>query len=245
MLARVAAIAGSVFMDAVRKRVVILVGFFGVALALLIPSLPSYGLGVAVGVYREVALALTFAAGVALTLGLAANRLPGELERRTVYNVLAKPVRRVEYLAGTWAGITAVAGAAIAMLTVVEQVVGLVRYQDAMWRLWEGALAIWLETGVVAAVAVAVSSVAGPVVVVVASLAVLFIGHARTSALGAGTPRIVRFVYPSLDAFNVINPVAHGAGIGLVDVGAMLLSFVGWVGLVALAGALAFRRRDL
>jgi ABC-type transport system involved in multi-copper enzyme maturation permease subunit len=245
MLVRLGAIAGSVFMDAVRRRVVYLVGFFGFIMALAIPSLPSYGMGVAIGVYREVSLALTFAASLALTLALAANRLPGEIERRTLYNVLAKPVHRLEYLVGTWLGIFAMAGAMIVGFTVVEQVVGLVRYQDAMWRLWQGALAIWLETGVVAAIAVSVSAVTGPVVVVIASVTAVFVGHSREGALSAGAPAIVRALYPSLDTFNVINPVAHGTGIGPVYTGAMLLSFFGWIGVVLLLGVAGFKRRDL
>jgi ABC-type transport system involved in multi-copper enzyme maturation permease subunit len=240
MSRRLLAIAGSVFMDAVRKRVVLLVGFFGFVMAVAIPSLPSYGLGIVVGVYREISLALTFAAS-----GAPANRVPGEMERRTVYNVLAKPVHRLEYLVGTWAGIFGVLGAVIAGFTLVEQVIGYVQYGDPMWRLWQGALAIWLETGVLAAVAVAVSAMAGPVVVVVATATVLFAGHARDGLLGADSSGLARTLYPSLDTFNVINQVAHGTGIDPAYVGAMALAFVGWVGVVLLLGVAAFGRRDL
>lgn len=244
-LSRISAIAGSVFMDAVRKRVVYLVGFFGVIMALAIPSLPSYGLGVATGVYREVCLALTFAASLAIALALAANRIPGEVERRTVYNVLARPVDRLEYIVGTWAGITAVVAASIVGFTIVEQVVGFVKYQDAMWQLWQGALAIGLEASVISAVAIAVSTVSGPVVVVVASLAVVFAGHAREGVLGPDVPSGLRMLYPSLDSFNVINPVAHGAGIGSIELAAMLLTFIGWAGIVLLLAGAGFGRRDL
>ena len=245
MIGRLAAIAGSVFMDAIRRRIVIVVGFFGAVLAFMIPSLPSYGMGVVVGVYREVSLALTFAASLVLVLALAANRVPSEIERRTVYNVLAKPVHRLEYLVGTWLGVFAVMGSAIAAFTVIEQVVGLVRYQDAMWRLWEGALAIWLETGAIGAIAIAVSSVTGSVVVVVASLTMVFIAHSRDSVLGPGSPTLARALYPSLDTFNVIGPVAHGSGIGLAHIGGMFVSFVGWVGVLLILGVLGFSRRDL
>lgn len=244
MIGRLGAISGSVFMDAVRRRVVYVVAFFGVVLALAIPSLPSYGLGVVSGVYREVALALTFVASLVLVLALAANRVPSEVERRTVYNVLAKPVRRLEYIVGTWLGVMGVMGAVIAAFTVIEQVVGVVRYQDAMWRLWQGALAIWLEMGVIAAFAIAVSAVAGAVVVVVSSLTMLFIGHARDAVVGAG-PSILRALYPSLDTFNVINPVAHGSGVDLPYAAGMLLAFAGWVGVVLLIGVALFERRDL
>jgi ABC-type transport system involved in multi-copper enzyme maturation permease subunit len=244
MIGRLAAIAGSVFMDAVRRRVVYVVAFFGVVLAVAIPSLPSYGLGVVSGVYREVALALTFTASLVLVLSLAANRLPSEVERRTVYNVLAKPVQRLEYVVATWLGVMGVMGATIAAFTAIEQVVGLVRYQDAMWRLWQGAFAIWLEMGVIAAIAIAISAAAGAVVVVVGTLTMLFIGHARDAVVGS-TPSLVRSLYPSLDTFNVINPVAHGTGIDALYAAGMLVSFVGWVGVVLLIGVGLFGRRDL
>jgi ABC-type transport system involved in multi-copper enzyme maturation permease subunit len=244
MIGRLAAIAGAVFMDAVRRRVVYVVVFFGAILAVTIPSLPSYGLGVVEGVYREVALALTFVGALVLTVSIAANRVSGEVERRTVYNVLAKPVARSDYIIGTWLGVAAVSAAAIAGFTVIEQVVAVVRYQDAMWQLWQGALAIWLEMGVVAAIAIAVSALSGPVVVVVATLTVLFIGHARDSVVGS-EPSLSRSLFPSLDTFNVINPVAHGTGIGMAELSGMLLAFVGWVGVCLLLGSLGFERRDL
>lgn len=245
MIVRILALAGSVFMDAVRRRVVLLIGFFGFVMAVAIPSLPSYGMGVVGGVYREIALALTFAASAALALSLAANRIPGETERRTVYNVLSKPVHRLEYLIGTWAGIFAVIGAMIAGFVVVEQVIGYLNYRDPMWRLWEGAFAIWLETGILTAFAVGVSSLAGPVVVVVATFALAFIGHTRDWLFGEDVTSLAYRLYPSLDTFNVINPVAHGTGIGLVYTGGMLLAFVGWVGALMLLSTLAFGRRDL
>lgn len=244
MIVRLAAISGAVFMDAVRRRIIYVVGFFGLVLAFLIPTLPSYGVGVVIGLYREVALALTFVASVVLVLALASNRIPSEVERRTVYNVLAKPVHRLEYVVGTWLGIMAVMAAAISAFTAIEQIVGLLQYQDPVWRLWEGSLAIWFETGAVAAFAIAVSTVAGPVVVSVASLTMVFIGHSRDSVVQGGPP-VLRALYPSLDTFNVIDPVAHGAGIGLLDGLGMVLAFVGWAGVMLLVGVLAFSRRDL
>jgi ABC-type transport system involved in multi-copper enzyme maturation permease subunit len=101
MIRRILAIAGAVFLDAVKRRIVYLIGFFGVVMALAIPALPSYNVGVQASVYREIALALTFVAALALTMTLSANRIPGEIERRTVYGVLSKAVGRWEYVVGT------------------------------------------------------------------------------------------------------------------------------------------------
>jgi ABC-type transport system involved in multi-copper enzyme maturation permease subunit len=244
MLRRLSSIAGAVFLDAIKRKIVYAVGFFAAVLAFSAPSLPSYGVGVDVGVYREVALALTFAAALVLSLALAANRIPSEVERRTVYNVVAKPVGRWEYVVGTWIGITAVMGAVIAAFTVIDQLVGLVRYSQPMWQLWEGAFAIWLEIGVLTAFAVAISAISGAVVVTVATLAFAFIGHSRQPVLNAWT-WFPGWLYPSMDTFNVINPVAHGSGYGVPYALLMAAVFLGWVVALLVLGSLGFARRDL
>lgn len=245
MIRRIAAISGAVFLDAVKRRVVYLVLFFGAVMAVAIPSLPSYGAGVPAAVYREMALALTFVAALVLTLGLSANRIPGEIERRTVYAVLSKPVARWEYMVGTWLGIFGVVGICIIGFAVVDVAVGWLVYKEVMFRLLEGAYAIWLEMGVLAAFACAVSGLTGVVVVVTAALTFLFVGHTRGALFPAGATGLARLLYPSLDAFDVVNPVAHGAGIGPVYAALMTATFLGWVGLLLLAGSAAFSRRDM
>lgn len=238
-------IAFGVVADSLRRKVVYVVLVFAALLALAIPSLPDYGLGVESAVFREVALALAYVTALIVTMSLAANRIPAETERRTVYNVVAKSVSRWEYLVGTWLGMFLVAGGAVAAFTIIEQVIGLITYQELMWVLWEGALGIWLEMGVIAAFAVAVSAITGPVVVVTATLTVLFIGHARGTLLGGEGALALRPFVPSLDAFNVVNPVAHGSGVPPLYLVSMLVVFVGLTGLCLLVGSMLFGRRDL
>ncbi len=245
MMKRIWPIALGVVTDSLRRKVVYVVLVFAALLALAIPSLPDYGLGVESAVFREVALALSFVTALVVTLSLAANRVPGELERRTVYNVVARGVARWEYLVGSWLGIFLVAGGAVAAFTVIEQGIGLITYREYMWLLWEGALAIWLEMGVVAAFAVAASAMTGPVVVVTAALAALFIGHSRSTLLGGEGALALKPFMPSLDAFNVVNPVAHGSGVPALYVLSMVVVFIGLAGLSLAVGSLVFAGRDL
>lgn len=245
MIGRILPIAFGVVADSLRRKVVYVVLVFAGLLAFAIPSLPDYGLGVESAVFREVALALAFVTAIVVTLSLAANRIPAEVERRTVYNVVAKSVSRSEYLVGTWLGVFLVAGGALAAFTVVEMVVGYLTYREIMWQLWQGALATWLEMGVVAAIAVAVSAITGPVVVVTATLAVLFIGHSRSTLLGGEGAMALAPFYPSLDAFNVVNPVAHGSGVPPLYIASMLAVFAGFTGIALIVGSVLFSRRDL
>ncbi len=241
----VIAIAGSVVADALRRKVVYIVLVFAAIMAIAIPGLPSYGVGVVEAVFREVSLALMYVVAMVVVLSLSANLVPGEVERRTIYNVLARDVRRWQYLLGSWLGVLGVMAGAIAAFTIVSMAVGLWTYSEVMWRLWEGALAIWLETGVIAAFAIMVSTVTGPVPVVVASLAFLFVAHLGGGLSTLQSEAAKTTFYPTLEAFNIINPVAHGTGVSIGYMALMVVVGVAWVGALLGVGALLFERRDL
>lgn len=241
---RVLAVAQAVVSDAIRRRIVWVVVLFSLVLAGAIPMLPSYGVGVEGAVYREIALAMTYVAAMVVALVLSVARIPVEIERRTLYSALAREVRRWEYVLGTWLGIFLTLGAAMAAFGAIVFGVGWAVYHEPMWQLWQGVLAIWLETGVIAAFCVAVSTVTVPVVASVAALAFLFITHVRTGLLVGPENPIWRF-YPSMDAFNIIAPVAHGPGVSLLYVVTMIAVFIGWAGVLVVLGALGFARRDL
>jgi Cu-processing system permease protein len=241
---RVAAVARAVVSDAIRRRIVWVVVLFSLVLAAMIPMLPSYGVGVADAVYREIALAMTYVAAMVVTLVLSVARIPVEVERRTLYSVLARDVRRWEYVLGTWLGITLTLAAVTAAFGGIIFAVGWAVYGAPMWMLWQGVLAIWMEAGIIAALCVAVSTITLPVVVAVAALAFLFIAHVRADLLG-GPENPLWYAYPSLDAFNIIAPVSHGSGVSPLYLATMALAFAGWVGALVFLGALGFSRRDL
>lgn len=242
-MSNIRAIASSVVADAIRRKVVYVVLLFAGIMVAAIPMLPSYGVGVVEGVYREVALTLTFVAGMTVALALSANRIPGEVERRTVYNVLSRSVHRWEYVAGTWVGVTVVLMCVFVAFGVILTGLGLAIYGQPMWQLWEGMLAIWLESSVVAAFAIAVSCVSGPVVVATASIVFAIIAHARSGLFTED--QLAWRLYPSLDTFNIINPVAHGGGVGAGYIAVMLAVFCAWVAAFMLLAMVVFERRDL
>jgi len=241
------AIAAAVVADAIRRKVVWAVLVFAVFLGLSIPSLPSYGVGVAASVFREVAIALTYAAAIVVGLALSATRIPVEVERRTVFNVISRDVRRWQYVAGSWLGMFIVLGGVIALCCIATIAIGYfsIGGNELMWRLLQAAFAIWLEAGVVMAFAVMLSCYFGAITAVVGALAFTFIGHAVISLLQLPEGTRAPWYIPSLDIFNVINPVALGTGYGLTYAIAMTLAFFAWVVLLLLGASALFGIRDL
>jgi len=241
------AIAAAVVADAIRRKVVWAVLVFAVFLGLSIPALPSYGVGVAASVFREVAIALTYTAALIVGLALSTTRIPSEVERRTVFNVISRDVRRWQYVAGTWLGMFAVLGGVVFACSVATIVIGYLAIpgDEVMWRLLQAAFAVWLEVGVIMAFAVMLSCLFGAITSVVGAMSFAFIGHAVVTLLGLGEGERAPWYFPTLDIFNVVNPVALGDGYGPLYALSMVVAFSAWVALFLLGGSLLFRSRDL
>lgn len=241
---KVLALSSAVLADAIRRKVVWIVVVFVALLALAIPLLPSYGVGVVDGVFKEVAIALMYAAALTVTLAMSATRIPSEIERRTVFNVLARDVRRWQYLAGTWAGIVLVTGVALVALTSVAVAAGLMVYGSLMLELFAAAFAVLLEMGVVAAFTLMMTTRVGPVTSLVGAIAFVFIGHSVLSVVAVQVESVPWWV-PSLEVFNVIDPIAYGAGYGVVYALAMIAVFLAATALLGVLAAMLFEGRDL
>lgn len=245
-MSKVLAIAGAVVRDAIRRKIVWVVFVFAVLLSFVAPSLPSYGAGVVEAVFREVTIALMFAAAFVVTLTVSAGRIGAEAERRTVYNILGHDVRRWQYVTATWLGTFAVEGVVVGLLCATSMAVAGVVYHQFMWRLVEAAFAVWLEMGVIGAVAILASTRVGVVTAVVAAGTFTFAGHSVGSLLTGGNPDVRPPAWvPSLDTFNVIGPVAHGTGYSPLYALSMLAVFAGWIGLLLLVGSWMYEGRDL
>ncbi len=241
-MSRVLTIARAVIRDAIRRKVVWVVVVFAALLSIVAPNLPSYGVGVVSAVYREITVALMFAASLVVTIALAATRIPVETERRTVFTVLARDVSRWHYVVGTWAGLCAVTGIAILAFGMAAIAVGALVYREVMWLLLAGALAVWLEMSVIAAATVMSSARLGVVTSAVFALAFAFAGHSVGGLVsGGGLPWFV----PTLDVFDVVNPVAHGSGYGALYALGMIGSCAAMSGLLLLVACALFDGRDL
>jgi len=243
MVFRVLAITQAVVVDALHRKLIYVIGLFAMLMATAIPFLPSYGQGIVEAVFREVALALIYVFAMVVSIALAATRLPAEAERRTLYPLLSRGVGRGEYVLGTWLGIVAVVAATLIALAAVTVLIGWFNYQEMMLVLFSGVFAIWLEAGVLIAFCVLVSTMAGPVVASVATLAFLFAAHVRSVIAEPGT--ILWTLYPALDTFNVIAPVAHGTGYGLTYGLTMLFYWGVYTTILLALSTVAFGRRDL
>ncbi len=144
---RLAVIALHTFREAVRDRVlhgVLGGGVFGLFVVLAMAEL-SIDQQQRVVADLGIALVSLLSVGVAVFLG--SSMLARELERRTLYLVLPRPLARWHLLVGKYLGIALTGFVFEAAMGAVLMAVAALQRGDAPWR-WGVALLLWLATAV-------------------------------------------------------------------------------------------------
>ncbi len=253
------AVAVSVIREVARRKIFYGVVLFAVLLILLVPALPSSGVGVQVQLLRQAALGLTSMMAALLALILGCSILPGEFERRTLYNALSKPVRRSTYYLGKWLGLALTL--AVTLVAVLALILVLVAAKFGFFNpgIIKAIFAIWLESLVLAALALLTSVYltavpaffAGVLFYVICHVKADFLYNTMTNAAQAwplrGLAAIFYYLLPNLERFNLNETIAHSEEVFRVGAGTIffLLGLAAIFSVAFLAGGIGlFRKRE-
>jgi Cu-processing system permease protein len=262
------AIALAVFRESVRDRVfynLVLFASLLVAASFLIGQLTA---GQDVKIIKDLALAATSLFGLFIAVFVGIGLVWKEIERRSVYNLLSKPVRRHHLVLGKYFGLllTLLVNMAV-MAAVIFSVLAVLQWTLPPSTVKAGAaiptdprllIAIFLvfaQLSVVVAVAVFFSTFASPMVSAALTFGLYVVGHfnADLKNFEAIVPskavgwfaRTLYYLLPNLAPFDVKAQVVHGQPVALGYVGLTVAYAVIYVAALLLASCLIFQRRDL
>ena len=251
---RVLAIARNTIREAVRERLVLVVGLFGFALVIGARALSPLALGEGRKVVIDFGLAGSMMLATLLAVFLGSSLLHKELERRTIYSILAKPIRREEFLLGKFLGLWVTASLLLAAMAGTVAAVVTITYGDTPGVL-AGAVGLsMMELGIVTAVVVVFSSFTTPALTAFFGISAVVVGHFAedlhafaSQGVPAGVRVLLEGIYwalPHLDVFNARGLVVHGVA---VETERLLFAFAYGTlyigGLMVFAGTI-FRRRE-
>jgi Cu-processing system permease protein len=152
-LARIYAISINTFREAVRDRV--LYGVLGFACAVLLFTLALAELSVheQARVVADVGLASISLFAVIVAMFLGSSLVYKEIERKTLYVILPKPVRREEFLLGKYFGIFLTAAVFVALMGALQLWITAVQADAPLWQACTLLGALLLLLGVMLALA--------------------------------------------------------------------------------------------
>lgn len=247
-------VAGATFREAVRSRTFLgLLAIFAVATALTrVVGWISATDGNLVAV--DLVLSLQSVIGVLVAVATGTVLVQNEIEQKTLYTVLSRPLPRWHFVVGKFLGLAGALAASQLLMAVIG--LGWVWATGAVLNPWL-ALAVLmtvLEVLVMAAVGLCLSMLAGPLLSAVLCLAVFALGHAvatlpelidhlegwnRTLAVGAAT------LVPNLGMFTFRGQAIHGHAMTAGDA-LNSLAYAGlWIALMVTIAVAVFRRKQL
>ena len=221
MNTRIGLIASNTFREAVRDRVLYnLIGF-----ALLMSGAAILVGQISIDIERLVVVNLGLTAvslfGLVIAIFIGIGLVSKEIDRRTLYTVLSRPVRRWEFIVGKFLGLSATL--VVNTVCMALGVFGALLYVSHQLQHSDGWLLIALyfivlQFLIVTALALLFSSFSSPLLAAVFTFSLFVIGTFAEdlrgfAAMAHGAMRWLAtgaaYLVPNLSALNVISSVAH------------------------------------
>jgi ABC-type transport system involved in multi-copper enzyme maturation permease subunit len=254
---RLVPIATNTFREAVRDRVL----YNLVAFAILMAGASILVGQISVDVERLVVINLGLTAvslfGVVIAIFIGIGLVSKEIEKRTLYTVLSRPVRRWEFIVGKFLGLSGTlvvnsicmaAGVYAALLYVSHHL------QASDGYVLVAIYFIVLQFIMVTALALLFSSFSSPLLSAVFAFALFLIGSfsedlrgfaAMSQGLARWTITAVAYLIPNFSALNVISSVAHGEPVAARLIAANTAYALLYAGVAICAAVVIFERRNL
>lgn len=253
-LNRVAVLAQNTLREAVRNRLLYNLLFFALLMIASSVVLAEMHLGYRDRIYRDVGLAAISFFGALIAIFVGINLVNREIAQKTVYTVLAKPVRRWEFLAGKYAGLAALLAIQVAAMTLCFLGVLWLQHAEITPGIFQAIGLIYAELALVTALALFFSTFTGSYLAGMFTVAFWIVGHLLVDlrAFGehseiAGLRSLTETLYwalPNLDRLDLKAEAAAGLTLDAGRVlGASAYAACYSLGLL-LAATFVFRRRD-
>jgi ABC-2 type transport system permease protein len=247
-------IARNTFREATRDRVLAGVVIAGGVVILGTQLLHTLALGEGRRLTTDLGLTTISLFGLLIVLLVGTSLVAKEIERRTIFNLLVRPISRPAYLVGKWLGLSGALWVVAGSLGLVLWGVLALQGHGAMGpAVLEGAYLAGLELTVITALAVLFSALSTPVLSALYTLGFYAVGQwswdlrefAR-QAPGAlkSTLEVVANLVPNLPVFNMRALAASGEPTTVYHLALATLYALVYCGCVLALASAAFESRD-
>jgi ABC-type transport system involved in multi-copper enzyme maturation permease subunit len=249
----VLAIAVNTFREAVRDRILYLLLVFALLMILASRIVGVLTVGDEDKIIKDFGLSAIEVFGVMTAIFVGVGLVFKEIERRTIYAIVTRPIHRHQFIFGKYLGLALTLLVNTSIMTAGFYGLLLVR-GVAEPRLLIAIGLIFVELLMVTAIAIFFSSFSTPILSGIFTLSTYVLGQLSWSfdllknrlgsGVGAGICGVLYHVVPNLWRLNVKSEVVHGLPLpdGLASSSAVY--GLAWTAVILFGAALAFERRD-
>ena len=251
-------VASNTFREAVRDRVLYNLVFFALLMMAAAILVGQISIGIEQSVIVSLGLTAISVIGIFISVFIGVGLVSKEMDKRTLYALLSKPVERWQFLLGKFAGLVmtltvntaAMAVGLYAVLWVVKH-----SFVKGDWYLLVAVYLILLKLALIVALAMLFSCFTTPFLAILFTvglyLAGIYAEDLRTMQavdLNPATMKMLRgisYLLPNFENFNVMGAVAHGRRVPGILVWQDTWYAILYGAIVLAGAAMVFSRRNL
>ena len=257
-MSRILIVAKNTFREAVRDRVLYNLVFFALLMIASAVIVGQISMDIETVVMVSLGLSAISLIGLLIAVFTGVGLVSKEIDKRTLHAVLAKPLRRWEFLLGKYAGLVLTlavntAAMALGLLLVMIYMKHSLERSDAVVLV--AVYFILLKLTLVVALAMLFSCFTSPLLAILFTgglyVAGLFVAQLRNLQSTQMTPQmqkvfaILSFLLPNFENYDVMGAAAHGRSIPASLVLHNTLYTMLYCAIVLSAAAAIFSRKDL
>ena len=252
---KVLAIGLNTFKESIRDKVFYSLLFFAVILVFFSIVLSKLTLGDAMKIIKDFGLGSISIAGTLIAIFVGIGMVYKEMEKRTIYIILSKPLARWQFLMGKFLGLSLTILVEVSVMTVLLFALCFAYEKVLPWPLLIAIVPIFFEILIILAFAVFFSSFSTPFLSGMFTLAVFIIGHftrdlrqlasVSEDALFKVFADAAYYILPNLEYLNYKTRVVHDLAIPGQQFFLSLFYAVCYAALVLTAAVFIFKRRDI
>lgn len=247
-------IAGATFREAVRSRtflMLLVIYLIGVLLSRIVGWISSTDGNL---VTTDLVMSLQSIIGVLVAVATGTALVQVEIQQKTLYTVLSRPVERWQFVVGKYLGLAAgLAAGQLAMMAIGLSYLWLTGATVQGWLVIAGLLTV-MEVLVMAAISLCWTSLSSPLLAAVLGLATYALGHAVTALPGlinhlSGGQQVIASVLaslvPNLGMFTYRNEAAYALPISATEIAERVTYGTLWIAFLVVISVGVLRRKQL
>jgi ABC-type transport system involved in multi-copper enzyme maturation permease subunit len=220
---KILALAGNTFREGVRDRIFVAVGVFGFIILAGSFVVGPLSLGEQVRITEDIGLAAVSILCFMIAILIGTGIIYREIEKRTIYTVLSKPISRWQFIVGKFLGLNATVSLLAALMTLVLLIVSWIAGGTFRPQILSAVLLTWMELTLLTALSIMMSTLCSPILGAIFTLLLYFIGHTSgdlkelAARFGSRSVRLLTdlmyYALPNLEYLNVRGKVIHGVAV--------------------------------
>ncbi|TAF30260.1 MAG: ABC transporter permease [Oscillatoriales cyanobacterium] len=205
-LRRILTVATNVYWEVIRDRILYLIIIFALLMGASVRLIPELAATTEKKIILDIGLAAMSILGIIVTVFVATGLVNKEIEKRTVYLLVAKPISRAELIVGKHLGMSAVLFVLVAAMTVIYlAILSLSRIPYPLGSILIASLFVWFELCLMAGVGILFGVFSSSLLATLLTFSVYLMGHSTRDLVAFGY-----LVLPDLARFNLRNDAVYG-----------------------------------